>query len=181
MAGHEFSALGQQGLRRGDRCGRGETDPVKRAALYIKANDIMWQDTVFIPVMHRLKVEAAANTLRPVVSGWANETDNLFDWYREATRMSARRDFSLMSQYVLRRLLIAVPSLLGISLVLFIVLALAPGDPFIGTGDQSRTCRPKSPPRFGPSSASTIRSTSATCTGSPPCCTATGAFPSSAG
>jgi peptide/nickel transport system permease protein len=35
-----------------------------------------------------------------------------------------------MKQYVLRRLLIAVPSLLGISLVLFIVLALAPGDPF---------------------------------------------------
>jgi peptide/nickel transport system permease protein len=30
----------------------------------------------------------------------------------------------------LRRLLIAVPSLLGISLVLFVVLALAPGDPF---------------------------------------------------
>ena len=35
-----------------------------------------------------------------------------------------------MSQYVLRRLLIAVPSLLGISLILFIILALAPGDPF---------------------------------------------------
>jgi len=35
-----------------------------------------------------------------------------------------------MSQYFLRRLLIAVPSLLGISLVLFTVLALAPGDPF---------------------------------------------------
>src|SRR6202022_1760559 len=35
-----------------------------------------------------------------------------------------------MGQYVLRRLLIAVPSLLGISLVLFTVLALAPGDPF---------------------------------------------------
>jgi len=33
-------------------------------------------------------------------------------------------------QYLLRRLLIAVPSLLGISLVLFTVLALAPGDPF---------------------------------------------------
>jgi len=45
----------------------------------------MMQDVVFIPVMHRLKVEAAANSLRPVVSGWANETDNLFDWYREAT------------------------------------------------------------------------------------------------
>jgi ABC-type microcin C transport system permease subunit YejB len=35
-----------------------------------------------------------------------------------------------MGQYILRRLLIAVPSLLGISVVLFTVLALAPGDPF---------------------------------------------------
>ncbi len=33
-------------------------------------------------------------------------------------------------QYLIRRLLIAIPSLLGISLVLFTVLALAPGDPF---------------------------------------------------
>jgi peptide/nickel transport system permease protein len=32
--------------------------------------------------------------------------------------------------YILRRLMIAVPSLLGISVVLFTVLALAPGDPF---------------------------------------------------
>ncbi|WP_119420046.1 ABC transporter permease [Desertibaculum subflavum] len=35
-----------------------------------------------------------------------------------------------MSQYLLRRLLIALPSLLGISVVLFTILALAPGDPF---------------------------------------------------
>jgi len=35
-----------------------------------------------------------------------------------------------LGPYVLRRLLIAVPSLLGISVVLFTVLALAPGDPF---------------------------------------------------
>ena len=35
-----------------------------------------------------------------------------------------------MSQYLLRRILLAIPSLLGISLVLFTVLALAPGDPF---------------------------------------------------
>ncbi len=33
-------------------------------------------------------------------------------------------------QYIIRRLLIAIPSLLGISVVLFTVLALAPGDPF---------------------------------------------------
>jgi peptide/nickel transport system permease protein len=35
-----------------------------------------------------------------------------------------------MSRYLIRRLLITVPSLFGISLVLFTVLALAPGDPF---------------------------------------------------
>ena len=35
-----------------------------------------------------------------------------------------------MIQYIIRRLLIAIPSLLGISIVLFTVLALAPGDPF---------------------------------------------------
>lgn len=35
-----------------------------------------------------------------------------------------------MSRYVVKRLLIAVPSILGISVILFTVLALAPGDPF---------------------------------------------------
>jgi peptide/nickel transport system permease protein len=35
-----------------------------------------------------------------------------------------------MGQYLIRRLLIAIPSLLGISVILFTVLALAPGDPF---------------------------------------------------
>jgi peptide/nickel transport system permease protein len=35
-----------------------------------------------------------------------------------------------LGNYLLRRLMIAVPSLLGISIILFTVLALAPGDPF---------------------------------------------------
>ena len=35
-----------------------------------------------------------------------------------------------MGNYILRRLMIALPSLLGISVILFTVLALAPGDPF---------------------------------------------------
>jgi peptide/nickel transport system permease protein len=37
---------------------------------------------------------------------------------------------TVMGQYLLKRLLIAIPSLLGISVILFTVLALAPGDPF---------------------------------------------------
>src|SRR3954447_27081337 len=35
-----------------------------------------------------------------------------------------------MGRYLAKRLLIAIPSLLGISVVLFTILALAPGDPF---------------------------------------------------
>ena len=35
-----------------------------------------------------------------------------------------------MAAYLTRRLLVAIPSLLGISVILFVVLALAPGDPF---------------------------------------------------
>jgi peptide/nickel transport system permease protein len=35
-----------------------------------------------------------------------------------------------MGKYLLRRLIIALPSLLGISLILFVLLAFAPGDPF---------------------------------------------------
>ena len=35
-----------------------------------------------------------------------------------------------MGKYILRRLIVALPSLFGISLILFVLLALAPGDPF---------------------------------------------------
>jgi len=35
-----------------------------------------------------------------------------------------------MSKYLIRRVLILIPALAGISLILFIVLAMAPGDPF---------------------------------------------------
>ena len=35
-----------------------------------------------------------------------------------------------MGQYLLRKLLIVIPGVIGISIILFSVLALAPGDPF---------------------------------------------------
>ena len=35
-----------------------------------------------------------------------------------------------MSRYLVRRILILIPVLAGISVVLFAILALAPGDPF---------------------------------------------------
>jgi peptide/nickel transport system permease protein len=49
-----------------------------------------------------------------------------------------------MTRYLLRRLAIAVPSLLGISLVLFVILALAPGDPF-----EELATNPNVPPEVG--------------------------------
>ena len=49
-----------------------------------------------------------------------------------------------MGRYLLRRILIAVPSLLGISVVLFTVLALAPGDPFAELASN-----PNVPPEVG--------------------------------
>jgi peptide/nickel transport system permease protein len=49
-----------------------------------------------------------------------------------------------MRQYILRRLLVALPSLLGISFVLFAVLALAPGDPF-----SDLATNPNVPPEVG--------------------------------
>jgi peptide/nickel transport system permease protein len=49
-----------------------------------------------------------------------------------------------MTRYLLRRLAIAVPSLLGISVVLFVILALAPGDPF-----EELATNPNVPPEVG--------------------------------
>ena len=51
-----------------------------------------------------------------------------------------------MSRYLVRRLLIAIPSLIGISVVLFAVLALAPGDPF-----SELTTNPAIPPEVAAS------------------------------
>ena len=56
---------------------------MKRAALYIKANDMLIENAVFVPVLHRLKVSAISKGLKPVISGWANDIDNIQDWYRE--------------------------------------------------------------------------------------------------
>nr|WP_083514390.1 peptide ABC transporter substrate-binding protein [Bradyrhizobium manausense] len=58
--------------------------PIKRAAFYVKCNDLLWQDTALIPLMQRLVVHASSNTLRPALSGWTSATDNLQDWYRES-------------------------------------------------------------------------------------------------
>lgn len=61
-----------------------ELDPVKRAALFIKMNDLVCGDIAIIPVVHRPRPSATAKNLYAPLSGWDNDLWNLKDWYRQA-------------------------------------------------------------------------------------------------
>jgi peptide/nickel transport system substrate-binding protein len=65
------------------RAAQGELDPVKRAALFIKMNDLVVEDVAVIPVVNRRWVAAMSKKLRATLSGWDNDFWNLKDWYRE--------------------------------------------------------------------------------------------------
>jgi peptide/nickel transport system substrate-binding protein len=66
------------------RAAEGELDPVKRAALFIRMNDLVINNRVVIPVLNRPKVQCVANKLHAPGSGWDNDLWNLKDWYRDA-------------------------------------------------------------------------------------------------
>jgi len=62
-----------------------ETDPVKRAALFIKMNDMVIQQVVVIPVLWRNGVSAASTRLRGMdLTGWDSTFWRLPYWYRQA-------------------------------------------------------------------------------------------------
>jgi peptide/nickel transport system substrate-binding protein len=66
------------------KAAEGEMDPVKRAAMYIKMNELTIQNVVVIPVVLRPRVRAIASKLRLEQSGWDSDFWNLQNWYREA-------------------------------------------------------------------------------------------------
>ena len=66
------------------KAAEGEMDPVKRAAMYIKMNDLTIQNVVVIPVVLRPRVRAIASKLKLEQSGWDSDFWNLQNWYREA-------------------------------------------------------------------------------------------------
>jgi peptide/nickel transport system substrate-binding protein len=66
------------------RAAEGELDPVKRAALYIRMNDLVIAGRHIIPVVYRPRVSAVANKLHAPLSGWDNDLWNLKDWYKDA-------------------------------------------------------------------------------------------------
>ena len=59
-----------------------EMDPVKRAALFVKMNDMPVNDIAIIPVVYRPRVSAAVNNLVAPLSGWDNDLWLLKDWYK---------------------------------------------------------------------------------------------------
>jgi peptide/nickel transport system substrate-binding protein len=61
-----------------------ELDPVKRAALFMKLNDLVIDNVVVIPVMFRKAVSGAVDGLHASLSGWDDDTRNLADWYKTA-------------------------------------------------------------------------------------------------
>ena len=61
-----------------------EFDPVKRAALFIKMNDLLVSDGHAIPLFGRPRPRGYASKLAPVISAWDNDTFALGFWYRES-------------------------------------------------------------------------------------------------
>jgi peptide/nickel transport system substrate-binding protein len=61
-----------------------ELDPVKRAALFIRMNDLLVGDLYVIPLFARPRPFGIVNKLNPVLSAWDNTTWALGYWSRDA-------------------------------------------------------------------------------------------------
>ena len=66
------------------RAAEQELDPAKRAALFIRMNDLLVKDGVVIPLVSRPRVRGTNLKLATKLSGWDLDFAQLQDWYREA-------------------------------------------------------------------------------------------------
>jgi peptide/nickel transport system substrate-binding protein len=66
------------------RAAKNELDPVKRAALFIRMNDLVVENRAVIPLVNRPEVGAASRKLHMTLSGWDSHLWLLKDWYRDA-------------------------------------------------------------------------------------------------
>ena len=65
------------------RAAEGELDPVKRAALFIRMNDLIVGSNHVIPLVMRPTVSGSVNNLRHVLSGWDQTMWMIQDWWRQ--------------------------------------------------------------------------------------------------
>ena len=61
-----------------------ELDPIKRAAYFIRMNDLVIENHVVVAVAYRPRVAAVTGKLVAPLSGWDNDLWNLRDWYKQA-------------------------------------------------------------------------------------------------
>jgi len=60
-----------------------ELDPVKRAAMFIKMNDMVVNDFIIVPLISRPRVNGSNVKLVTTLSGWDLDFSALHNWYRE--------------------------------------------------------------------------------------------------
>ncbi|HSI46786.1 MAG TPA: peptide ABC transporter substrate-binding protein [Ideonella sp.] len=61
-----------------------EMDPVKRAALFIRMNDMIGRDGYVAPLLNRQSVSGLAHKLVAPLTGWEVDMSTLADWYRDS-------------------------------------------------------------------------------------------------
>ena len=61
-----------------------ELDPARRAAMFIRMNDLVIQSHHVIPISARPRVAGMVHKLAAPLSGWDNDLWRLADWHREA-------------------------------------------------------------------------------------------------
>jgi len=57
-------------------------DPARRAALFIRMNDIFCSENILLPVLARTRMAASSNRLTPTLSGWDLDLWLLNAWFR---------------------------------------------------------------------------------------------------
>jgi peptide/nickel transport system substrate-binding protein len=64
------------------RAADAQLDPVRRAAIYIRMNDLVCGDHHLLPLVTRPKLAAAGKGLQVPLSGWAEDLATIAHWYR---------------------------------------------------------------------------------------------------
>jgi peptide/nickel transport system substrate-binding protein len=84
-AGRNATRWRNEDYDRAWKAAEGEMDPVKRAAQFIRMNDLLHQHTVVVPMIWRANVSAVSNRLKGTeLCGWDSSFWNLAHWYRDA-------------------------------------------------------------------------------------------------
>jgi peptide/nickel transport system substrate-binding protein len=83
-AGRNISRWRNDDYDKAHQAAQNELDPVKRAALFIRMNDLVCNDHHIIPVVFRPRTSANGTRITAHLSGWDNDLWALAHWYREA-------------------------------------------------------------------------------------------------